>query len=224
MKARNWWRIIACTQSLVLLLVVAACTGEPQAVKDNREQNADQLKIYNTTQPIKVYDWSAYRQAMLEVVDGLVQGGDSFSYMLAADGRPFFGCPSMSYPIPFTAQITAPDQVIYNSYGSVIAQMEPWGGYSPPSTEATLFLCRLANGKATPVYSESSVATFPFPVVWVVDADGRGHFEPADASEAPALIQSSNFQLDITRPSQEELDQLLRGQVVPTPEGTEEPQ
>jgi hypothetical protein len=85
-------------------------------------------------------------------------------------GKAVFACPSKGYPIPYTTQLTNPNQILpyAGSTASVaIPQAEPNGLYTGTST-ATWVLCirTLPGGgsEINPVYTESDALAFSYPV------------------------------------------------------------
>lgn len=64
----------------------------------------------------------------------------------------------IGYGIPYSASITSPDTVRYNSSGAVVSQAEPNGIYTNGlSTSATWILTVNENGNITPDYVEQTI-------------------------------------------------------------------
>lgn len=64
----------------------------------------------------------------------------------------------IGYGIPYSASITSPDMVYYNSSGTVVSQAEPNGIYTNGmSTSATWILSIGADGHITPEYVEQEI-------------------------------------------------------------------
>lgn len=64
----------------------------------------------------------------------------------------------VGYGIPYSASITSPDQVYYNSSGTVVSQAEPNGIYTNGlTTSATWILAADSDGNITPEYVESEI-------------------------------------------------------------------
>ena len=64
----------------------------------------------------------------------------------------------IGYGIPYSASITSPDMVYYNSSGTVVAQAEPNGIYTNGlTTSATWILTVASDGSITPDYVEQTI-------------------------------------------------------------------
>lgn len=64
----------------------------------------------------------------------------------------------IGYGIPYSASITSPDQVYYNSSGTVVSQAEPNGIYTNGlTTSATWILATDSDGNITPEYVEPEI-------------------------------------------------------------------
>lgn len=64
----------------------------------------------------------------------------------------------IGYGIPYSASITSPDKIYYNSSGAVVAQAEPNGIYTNGlSTSATWILTIDSDGSITPDYVEQTI-------------------------------------------------------------------
>jgi hypothetical protein len=82
-----------------------------------------------------------------------------------------FDCPSMGFGIPYDTSLTNPltttneDQDGYEKAAlTSIGQAEPNGVYASTNTSATWVMCIGDGGAIEPVYIESKVTVFPFPV------------------------------------------------------------
>ena len=71
-------------------------------------------------------------------------------------------CPSIGFVIPYDTSLTNPMKSI--GQGGNIEQAEPNGLFSSKNTTATWVLCQLPNGKISPVYIESKVTVYAWPV------------------------------------------------------------
>jgi len=74
----------------------------------------------------------------------------------------------IGYGIPYSAQFSNPEKVVYeggynNGYGS-LPQPEPNGIFVPDGLSATWLMMIDAKGKAKPVYIEPEIVVSPFPL------------------------------------------------------------
>lgn len=161
---------------LLLLLTAGACDYTPEQTSDESNQVNDQQTIYSQNQPLHKYNYSPERDEYQQIYDFRMKGGNTWTVFYSM-GKPIFVCPSIGFPIPYTTQVTNPEQVHSGSSTAdpsvVIPQAEPNGLYTG-TTNATEVLCvrSLPGGgsETVPVYSEPDTITLPYPVT--IGADG----------------------------------------------------
>ena len=75
-------------------------------------------------------------------------------------------CASIGFGIPYDTSLTNPLQKTYGVNGNVttIEQAEPNGLYASKATSATWVMCVGDGGAIEPVYVESKVTVYPYPV------------------------------------------------------------
>ena len=156
---------------LVILLLTAACSSDtPQTASESNQVDSQQT-IYSKNQPLHKYDYSPERDELQQIYDARMKVVNTWTVIYSM-GKPVFVCPSKGYPIPYTTQLTNPEQIDYNpgsgGGGNVtIPQAEPNGLYTG-TTNATWVLCvrTLPGGgsEIEPVYSETDALAFPYPV------------------------------------------------------------
>jgi hypothetical protein len=154
-------------------LMLAGCPSHPNA--DMTEQNAQtaQQRIYDNNQPLPQYNWSLERQVLIDAQDSAARGDASTSFFFVQGVQdPVFICPSLGLGVPDTAQLSNPDQIapISGRWGggaTVIGQMDPFGVYTPPTSEGTYVIC-VINGRPTLQRAEEYVHTVMAPAVWDV--------------------------------------------------------
>lgn len=153
---------------LFLLLSAESCDGYQTSTESN--QVNDQQTVYSQNQPLHKYDYSPERDELQQIYDARMKVVNTWTVIYSM-GKPVFVCPSKGYPIPYTTQLTNPDQVHDGSSTAdpsvVIPQAEPNGLYTGTSS-ATWVLCirSLPGGgsEIDPVYSEPDAIAFPYPV------------------------------------------------------------
>lgn len=145
---------------VVFMLMADSCDG---GTGQDESQTDQQLQQYQRVQPVPKYDWSQIRATLISVEDAQAKGTATTSFFFEAGvAQPVRTCDSIGYAVPSTAQITNPDQRVYE--GTVISQMEPTGIYTGDS-QGTFVVC-LVNGNPTPTYWEGEVAVEGGPAKW----------------------------------------------------------
>lgn len=158
-----------------LLTGAASCDGTPSSVANDQSATNRQLDRYQANQPIHQYDWSQYRQTLIDVEDAQVHGVATTTFFFnLGTAKPIKVCPSLGFPVPTTAQLTNPDQYIgvpNVAGGGVVAQQEPNGAYTGQSS-GTYVVCVAPSGTKYISYWEGDVQTEGGPAHWD-DAQGR---------------------------------------------------
>lgn len=167
--------IAAVPIALIAVAAFAGCsTGSNPSGSDGldseRKVQANIENEYSKAQPVPALTNSQVRQNLIEIQEAVAEGVDTTSFFFnlgAVD--PVKTCPSIGVPIPSTAQLTNPEQVIEKGQhddGSVtIPQMDPTGIYSGDS-EGTYVLCIDARGNPYVSYFEGFVMTEFAPAKW----------------------------------------------------------
>ena len=157
------------TVSLLMLLLVFGAIGctDTAEEKDQKivEEQQDQYRI---AQPIPYFDWSLERSLAIQLYEARNEKVATHTVWRSDTGMVEGDCPSIGYPLPYDTSLTNPLQTA-NSYRSspVIEQPEPNGLYSSKNSIATWVRCVCeVNGKVieAPIYIESKVTTYPYPV------------------------------------------------------------
>lgn len=146
-------------------ILLVGCTTT--AVYNDEKQTDTQLQKYQQVQPVPAYDWSQYRQTVIDVSAAQVNAVATTTFMFnMGTADPIDQCPSIGFPVPATAQLTNPDQVRTN--GAVVAQAEPNGAYTGDS-QGTYIVCVASDGTKYIDYWEGSVKTTGGPAHWDYD-------------------------------------------------------
>jgi hypothetical protein len=150
-------------------LTLAACSNGAADVTRNDQQNATtQLARYQKNQPVPQFDWSQYRQTLIDVESAQVHGMATTSFFFTGNGTaPIKVCPSIGFALASTAQLTNPQQGIYSStQGSItLPQVENNGVFTGDST-GTYVVCVADSGVKYVVYWEGDVETEGGPAHW----------------------------------------------------------
>jgi hypothetical protein len=177
---------------LPLLMANDDCSGD-QGQKVERDAVKQQDLQYARNQPPPTFDWSLERHIMSKVYQARNSAVSTWTYVLSEyTGKLLWSCPSLGFPIPYSAQLTNPSKMAWEGYhdSAVIPQAEPNGLYPPPSAEATVVPCIDPTGKVTPAYVEPRVMTFFQPM------------QPGpDGGLVPLIGAKPTLTIDTKRPS-----------------------
>lgn len=148
----------------VTILALAGCTSDNasnEAAKKDRESSAASLQKQQASQPVPVYDWSQYRQSLIEITTAKAETTQTTTFFFLEGVGLIGSCPSIGFPVPSTAQLTAPETKM-SRHDLAIPQVEPVGVYTGEST-GTYTLCVDGNGAPYANYFEGYVQTVTGP-------------------------------------------------------------
>jgi hypothetical protein len=155
--------VIACAP----LLVGQNGCNETSETRD-RAVVQQQQTVYQEAQPIPTFDFSLERQVAIELYTARNQAVATHSVWRSQTGVIEGDCPSIGFPLPYDVQLTNPLQRAWPSDSAVIAQAEPNGLFTGTGGAlGTWVRCVYAvagRSVTAPVYVESLVTTYPFPV------------------------------------------------------------
>lgn len=153
-------------------IALAGCSSPGNS---NNVEQAQQDKIQNMmdkNQPIPMVPFSEKRQVLIDVQNAQIKGVATTTFFYNQGVKePIFSCPSIGFPLPSTAQLTNPRQVIYTPHpnggndSNVVDQMDPDGVYSGDST-GTYVECVTPQGTNYIKYWEGFVDTIGGPAHW----------------------------------------------------------
>lgn len=163
MKIKNL--LLAAVAGLVLTLT--GCGQASQTVKDSRQASMQQSQ-YAKNQPVPSYNFSIERQWVIELYNIRNLRAATHSVWRSDLGTIEGDCLSMGFGIPYDTSLTNPltaKDFGRSSYDRhVIEQPEPNGIFASKNTAATWVLCVGDNGNIEPIYIETKVTTYPYPV------------------------------------------------------------
>lgn len=163
-----------------------ACDSDVANDKE-RDVVKSQDLIYARNQPAPTFDFSLERYLLTELYMARNRAVATFSYSQSPwTGKILWSCPSIGFPLAANTQLTNPQKISWRSGGGVgvLAQAEPNGLYTSPSTTGTFVMCTDQDGLVVPQYHEEYVSVTMFPVV---EKDGR---------IVPALGATPSFTID----------------------------
>jgi hypothetical protein len=156
---------------MALALALVGCSDVPKGQKlENKQQKAATEQLV-ANQSIPVAGYSQMRQTLIEIEKAQIAGTATTTFFFNQGVvDPVKMCSSIGTPIPNTASLSNPTQII-KRYDSAVAvdQMDPNGVYIPESSTGTYVLCVNDNGKPYVSYWEGFVQTEYAPAVWDVD-------------------------------------------------------
>jgi len=154
--------------ALVIPLLWALACGESQERRDRQAVQRQQTQ-YGVAQPIPVYDWSLERDIVTQLYNARNERVATHTVWRGDTSQIEGDCPSIGYPIPYDTSLTNPLAPYYYGGGSgaVVEQPEPNGIFASKNSIATWVRCVVeVNGERVeaPIYIESKVSAYPFPV------------------------------------------------------------
>jgi hypothetical protein len=153
-----------------LILAGMACDVTPNAEQRDRAAVARQQAQYGVSQPIPGFDFSLERDIVIQLYQARNERVATHTVWRSDTGIVEGDCPSTGYPVPYDTSLTNPLKIGWSSNqggAAVIEQAEPNGIYASKNSIATWVRCVYkVQGKRVeaPIYVESKVTAFPFPV------------------------------------------------------------
>lgn len=153
--------------TVLLLSTAGACDDNSTGLKKDNAATASQLDRYQKNQPVPAFDYSQYRQTLIDILQAQVHNVATTTFFFNAGSvDPISTCPSIGFGIPTTAQLTNPDQRVGSNNGPVtLPQMEPNGVYTGESS-GTYVVCVAPSGDKYIDYWEGDVKTVGAPAHW----------------------------------------------------------
>lgn len=151
--------------SLVFMLGLMGC--EKSAERKTSEAVNRQQEQYVAAQPIPTFDWSLERHLVIQLYQTRNSKVTTHTVWRSDYGMIEGDCPSLGFGIPYDTSLTNPLQMSYagtNVGTAVVEQAEPNGLFASKNTSATWVMCIGSGGTIEPVYVESKVTAYPYPV------------------------------------------------------------
>ena len=144
------------------LILLGACDN---AERRDRASVERQQEAYQTSQPIPSFEYSLERAVAIQLYQARNREVATHTVWRSDTGIIEGHCPSVGYPLPYDTSLTNPLRPTHQ--GSTIEQPEPNGLYASHNSVATWVRCSFeVSGRrvVAPVYVESKVTAYPFPV------------------------------------------------------------
>jgi len=168
------------------MLLVVGCNYKPsQTAKDSAAVERQQNQ-YSKGQPIPSFDYSLEREAVIKLYMLRNKRVLTSTVWRSNSGMIEGTCPSMGYGIPYDTSLTNPFKLTHKYVNSstgrisgVVGQAEPNGIFASANTSATWVMCIGNAGNLEPIYVESKVTTYPYPIK--VDYDKNRVYKLSDS-------------------------------------------
>ena len=151
--------------ALISTTLLTGCLQASQTDKDSKAVEAQQSQ-YSKAQPIPVYDWSLERHMVTQLYNIRNMEATTHSVWRSDRGMIEGDCTSVGFGIPYDTSLTNPLKGKYYQQGgtTVVEQPEPNGIFASKNTQATWVMCAGTGGAINPVYVETKVTVYPYPV------------------------------------------------------------
>ncbi len=148
-----------------IALAVTGCFDTSQSRKDAKAVERQQGQ-YAHSQPVPAYDWSIERDLVIQLYNVRNLKAATHSVWRSDRGLIEGDCASIGFGIPYDTSLTNPLKSTYWGQGGVAVteQAEPNGIFASKNTSATWVMCAGATGQIEPVYVETKVTVYPYPV------------------------------------------------------------
>lgn len=151
---------------LAACTILAACDVQPSQNKKDSKAAARQQSQYAKSQPVPAYDWSLERDLVIQLYNIRNMRALTHSVWRSDRGMVEGDCASIGFGIPYDTSLTNPLVSTGDRIYSItsIEQPEPNGVFASKNTAATWVMCAGVAGSIEPVYVETKVTVYPYPV------------------------------------------------------------
>jgi hypothetical protein len=158
---------------LAAVMSLSACGVESKSqTKKDSQAVSRQQEQYAAAQPVPAFDWSLERDLVIQLYNIRNQKAATHSVWRGDTSVVEGDCPSLGFSIPFDTSLTNPlvstsrsvDSKFIKEALTSIEQAEPNGVFASKNTSATWVMCLGETGMLDPIYVESKVSVYPYPV------------------------------------------------------------
>ena len=164
-------KLAATSIAISTLFIMGASECQPTSTVDSKEKAITELQRsqYAASQPIPVYDWSLERDMVIQLYNIRNMKAVTHSVWRSDRGLVEGDCSSIGFGIPYDTSLTNPLAAQWKGSSSgragvAVEQPEPNGIFASKNTQATWVMCAGDVGQIEPVYVETKVTTYPYPV------------------------------------------------------------
>ncbi len=166
-------RLISVVAIACVLGMVGCNVEETQEMKDVKAVSAQQSQ-YAASQPVPAFNWSLERHLLIQLYQLRNSKVATHSVWRSDRGLIEGDCASVGFGMPYDTSLTnplAPTTHVYDAIGAgrgqsshTVEQSEPNGIFASKNTAATWVMCAGDAGMIEPVYVETKVTVYPYPV------------------------------------------------------------
>lgn len=186
-------RMFAAAGIAAASLLLAGCPDDDQEDRDRKAVN-DQQRQYAAAQPVPKFDWSLERDLVIQLYRARNTEVATHTVWRSNYGLVEGDCKSVGFGIPYDTSLTNPIKRDCEWHDCpTVEQAEPNGIFASKNSAATWVMCVIEEGgrsTTVPVYIESKVTVYPFPVVVDYDSNrvtrGQGTPSVTIAGRRPA--------------------------------------
>lgn len=183
--------LVIIAMALGLSLLGSNCHNYTSETKDRAAVDRQQ-QHYQLAQPIPFFDYSLERDVAIQLYKARNERVTTWTVWRSDTGVIEGDCPSIGYPIPYDTSLTNPLQGVgYHQSRTTIEQAEPNGLFSSKNSIATWVRCisQVADEDIeAPVYIESKVTAYPYPVEVNYETN---RVKPAEGARPSVTIKSA---------------------------------
>lgn len=155
--------------STVLLMGNSGCETTPSVDTKEKQLTEKQRSQYSASQPVPMYDWSLERDMVIQLYNIRNLKAVTHSVWRSDRGMIEGDCASIGFGIPYDTSLTNPLVAQWRGTSSgragvSVEQPEPNGIFASKNTQATWVMCAGEVGQIEPLYVETKVTTYPYPV------------------------------------------------------------
>lgn len=158
--------------SLSVVMLSGCLQSNSQGARDTKQAQQQQSQ-YAKSQPVPSYNWSLERHMVIELYNVRNMRAVTHSVWRSDLGTIEGDCSSIGFGIPYDTSLTNPlvptdlnqnGRQQGNGALTSVEQAEPNGIFASKNTAATWVMCAGDNGAMEPVYVETKVTVYPYPV------------------------------------------------------------
>ena len=169
------------------LFILTGCNDKVSSQRADSKAIDRQQSQYAKAQPVPAFDYSLERDLLIQLYQLRNQKVATHSVWRSDFGMIENDCPSIGYPLPYDASLTNPWVADRRSGGDGVAigQPEPNGIFQSTNSIATWVVCTGPGGVLEPIFVESKVRVYPYPVT--VDYEEDRVYRAGEASATVTL-------------------------------------
>lgn len=154
-------------------LALAGCVENTSSATQRDAETTNRIQEQlSASQPVPIVDWSLERDLLIQLYSIRNIDATTHSVWRSDLGTVEGDCPSIGFGIPYDTSLTNPlvatsrsaDRRYISESLVAVEQPEPNGVYASKNTAATWVMCAGETGTIEPVYVETRVTTYPYPV------------------------------------------------------------